>query len=60
MRLIGVAIRPRTFAIACAALVAGILLLPTAWIKRPRRPRPSAAEHRAQDADNQPIPPREA
>ena len=59
-RLIGRAVGPRAFAVACCALVAGVLLIPTAWIKRRKRPAPSAAESRAQDADNQPIPPREA
>ena len=47
-------------AIAAALIIAGIILVPVAWMKRVRRASPMAAERRALEADNQPIPPREA
>jgi hypothetical protein len=54
------AVRPRVWMTGCGFLIAGVILLPIAWMRRVRRPSPSAAEHRAQEADNQPIPPNEA
>lgn len=50
-------VRQRVILTACAFLLAGIVLLPIAWMKRARRPSPSAADERAHEADNQPIPP---
>jgi len=49
-----------SLAIGISLIFAGVVLFPVAWMKRVRRPSHNAAEERAQEADNQPIPPREA
>jgi len=37
--------------------IGGFLLLPIVWMKRVRRPSPTAAEHRAQEMDHHDQPP---
>jgi len=49
-----------SLAIGVSLIFGGVVLLPIVWMKRVRRPSPMSAEERAQEADNQPIPPREA
>ena len=49
-----------SIAIGGCLVFAGVVLVPVAWMKRVRRPSAMSAETRAQEADNQPIPPREA
>jgi len=45
------AVRHRVIVTSLAFIAAGLLLVPVAWLKRARRPSPSAAEHRAQELD---------
>jgi len=49
-----------SLAIGTLLVIAGVLLFPVAWMKRVRQPSHMSAEERAQEADNQPIPPPEA
>ena len=49
-----------SLAIGALLIIGGVILVPVAWMKRVRGRSHLSAEARAQEADNQPIPPREA
>src|SRR4051812_20773310 len=49
--------RPQVILTSLMFVGAGVVLLPIAWMKRVRRPSPTAAEQRAQEIDHHDQPP---